>query len=121
MSINKSTIITNIKDFLKDAKNESDMNKSNIIPKANYTNIISPKEIKKESDKKKTDNNSSSSGEYEDAIDKTIKEPQDETQKIEEEKKENEENNNKENKENLDDEDWGDNIYRDRDSIGNNN
>ena len=95
MSINKSTIITNIKDFLKDAKNESDMNKSNIIPKANYNNIISPEENKKESDKKKTDNNSSSSGEYEDAIDKTIKEPQDETQKIEEEKKENEENNNK--------------------------
>ena len=53
MSINKSTIITNIKDFLKEAKNESDMNKSNIIPKANYTNIISPEEIKKESDKKK--------------------------------------------------------------------
>ena len=53
MSINKSTIITNIKDFLKEAKNESDMNKSNIIPKANYNNIISPEEIKKESDKKK--------------------------------------------------------------------
>ena len=43
-NVNKSTIITNIKDFLKEAKAESDMNKSNIIPKSNYDNFLSTKE-----------------------------------------------------------------------------
>ena len=95
MSINKSTIITNIKDFLKEAKNESDMNKSNIIPKANFDNFLSTKENKKENENNKSDNKSSSNSEYEDAVDHLN---EDETNLNTKKEDENEKNENSEKK-----------------------